>query len=239
MPRRCRWGAASTRWAAILCRIRRDGSKLLYYHNGANAPNDLWVYDIASKQSQQITHALVGGLRSADMVRAVSGALSQPRRQVDDLGVRLCAQQHSAQRQVSCDCVHSRRAGGAVGRLVQSLHPVHREPGLSGDRAELSRLDRIRQAVHRRQHGRCRRAGVERRARRGGVDQEERLRRSQEADRDGRKLRRLSQHDGGDQGSGDVGGSRADRAVRELVHRDRERGSAACASTTWRPWAIR
>ncbi len=46
----------------------RDGSKLLYYHNGANAPNDLWVYDLASKQSQQVTHALVGGLRSADMV---------------------------------------------------------------------------------------------------------------------------------------------------------------------------
>jgi dipeptidyl aminopeptidase/acylaminoacyl peptidase len=46
----------------------RDGSKLLYYHNGANAPSDLWVYDIASKQSQQITHALVGGLRNTDMV---------------------------------------------------------------------------------------------------------------------------------------------------------------------------
>jgi len=29
----------------------RDGSRLLYYHNGANAPNDLWVYDVASKQS--------------------------------------------------------------------------------------------------------------------------------------------------------------------------------------------
>jgi dipeptidyl aminopeptidase/acylaminoacyl peptidase len=46
-----------------------DGSCLLYYHNGANAPTDLWVYDIATKQSQQITHSLVGGLRSADMVQ--------------------------------------------------------------------------------------------------------------------------------------------------------------------------
>ena len=46
----------------------RDGGRLLYSHNGANAPSDLWVYDIASKQSTQITHALVGGLRSADMV---------------------------------------------------------------------------------------------------------------------------------------------------------------------------
>jgi dipeptidyl aminopeptidase/acylaminoacyl peptidase len=47
----------------------RDGSRLLYYHNGANAPTDLWSYDIASKQSQQVTHALVGGLRSSDMVQ--------------------------------------------------------------------------------------------------------------------------------------------------------------------------
>jgi len=46
----------------------RDGSRLLYHHNGAAAPNDLWVYDIGSRQSQQITHSLVGGLRSADMV---------------------------------------------------------------------------------------------------------------------------------------------------------------------------
>ncbi|MGB8886811.1 MAG: S9 family peptidase [Candidatus Korobacteraceae bacterium] len=46
----------------------RDGSKLLYNHNGADAPSDIWVYDVASKQSQQVTHALVGGLRSADMV---------------------------------------------------------------------------------------------------------------------------------------------------------------------------
>jgi dipeptidyl aminopeptidase/acylaminoacyl peptidase len=46
----------------------RDGSRLLYYHNGADAPNDAWIYDIASKQSQQVTHSLVAGLRSADMV---------------------------------------------------------------------------------------------------------------------------------------------------------------------------
>ncbi|HUI83548.1 MAG TPA: S9 family peptidase [Candidatus Binatia bacterium] len=46
----------------------RDGSRLLYYHNGADAPGDLWVYDVASKQSQQITHSLVAGLRSSDMV---------------------------------------------------------------------------------------------------------------------------------------------------------------------------
>jgi dipeptidyl aminopeptidase/acylaminoacyl peptidase len=46
----------------------RDGSRLLYYHEGADAPHDVWVYDFASKQSEQVTHSLVAGLRSADMV---------------------------------------------------------------------------------------------------------------------------------------------------------------------------
>jgi dipeptidyl aminopeptidase/acylaminoacyl peptidase len=45
-----------------------DGSRLLYYHNGATAPGDLWVYQLASGESQQITHSLVGGIRSEDMV---------------------------------------------------------------------------------------------------------------------------------------------------------------------------
>ena len=46
----------------------RDGSKLLYYHNGPTAPNDVWTYDLKNKSTQQVTHALVGGIRSADMV---------------------------------------------------------------------------------------------------------------------------------------------------------------------------
>jgi dipeptidyl aminopeptidase/acylaminoacyl peptidase len=45
-----------------------DGSRLLYYHNGATAPGDLWVYQLAGGKSQQITHSLVGGIRSEDMV---------------------------------------------------------------------------------------------------------------------------------------------------------------------------
>ena len=44
----------------------RDGAKLLYYHNGPTAPNDLWSYDLKTKQTQQLTHALVGSMRSPD-----------------------------------------------------------------------------------------------------------------------------------------------------------------------------
>ena len=46
----------------------RDGSRLLFYHNGPNAPNDLWSYNFATAKSHQITNSLVGGIRSEDMV---------------------------------------------------------------------------------------------------------------------------------------------------------------------------
>jgi len=45
-----------------------DGARLLYYHNGPTAPGDLWVYQLATGKSQQITHSLVAGVRSEDMV---------------------------------------------------------------------------------------------------------------------------------------------------------------------------
>jgi dipeptidyl aminopeptidase/acylaminoacyl peptidase len=45
-----------------------DNSRLLYYHTGPTAPGDLWVYDLADSKSHQLTHSLVGGVRSEDMV---------------------------------------------------------------------------------------------------------------------------------------------------------------------------
>ena len=46
----------------------RDGSKLLYYHNGPNAPNDVWVYHVATGKSEQITHSLMAGVPAEHMV---------------------------------------------------------------------------------------------------------------------------------------------------------------------------
>jgi dipeptidyl aminopeptidase/acylaminoacyl peptidase len=45
-----------------------DGSRLLYHHNGPTAPNDLWSYDLKSKATQQVTHSLMAGVRTTDMV---------------------------------------------------------------------------------------------------------------------------------------------------------------------------
>src|SRR5215471_11740416 len=46
----------------------RDGSRLLYHHNGPEAPNDIWVYELASGKSRQVTQSLIAGVRSEDMV---------------------------------------------------------------------------------------------------------------------------------------------------------------------------
>jgi dipeptidyl aminopeptidase/acylaminoacyl peptidase len=46
----------------------KDGSRLLYYHNGPTAPGDLWVYTLTTGKSHQVTHSLVAGVRSEDMV---------------------------------------------------------------------------------------------------------------------------------------------------------------------------
>jgi dipeptidyl aminopeptidase/acylaminoacyl peptidase len=45
-----------------------DGLHLLCYHNGPTSPNDVWVYTLGESTSRQITHSLVAGVRSEDMV---------------------------------------------------------------------------------------------------------------------------------------------------------------------------
>ena len=46
----------------------KDGTRLLYYHNGPTAPSDLWVHSFANGKSHQVTHSLVAGMRAEDMV---------------------------------------------------------------------------------------------------------------------------------------------------------------------------
>jgi dipeptidyl aminopeptidase/acylaminoacyl peptidase len=45
-----------------------DGERLLYYHSGAKAPNDLHVFEIKSKRSMQLTNSFVAGLSPLSMV---------------------------------------------------------------------------------------------------------------------------------------------------------------------------
>jgi dipeptidyl aminopeptidase/acylaminoacyl peptidase len=46
----------------------KDGSRLLYNYNGPSAPGDLWIYQLATGKSHQVTHSLVAGVHSEDMV---------------------------------------------------------------------------------------------------------------------------------------------------------------------------
>jgi len=46
----------------------RDGSRLLYYHNGPNSPKDAWVYNTVDGSSHQVTHSLLAGVPPSHMV---------------------------------------------------------------------------------------------------------------------------------------------------------------------------
>nr|MBA3914961.1 S9 family peptidase [Terriglobales bacterium] len=46
----------------------RDGSRLLYYHNGPTHPNDVWTYNLRDAKSQQVTQSLVAGVQPAQLV---------------------------------------------------------------------------------------------------------------------------------------------------------------------------
>ena len=46
----------------------QDGTRLLYYHNGPNAPSDAWIYHLATGKSKQITHSLMAGIPASHLV---------------------------------------------------------------------------------------------------------------------------------------------------------------------------
>ena len=107
----------------------------------ADAPTDAWVYDLASQNSQQVTHSLVAGLRSEDMVQPY--LVHYPSRDGKwQISAFVYVPHNLPTQQASPgDCLHSRRAGLADHEFVQQVHSVHGESGLPGHRAQLSRFD--------------------------------------------------------------------------------------------------
>jgi dipeptidyl aminopeptidase/acylaminoacyl peptidase len=47
----------------------KDGSRMLYTHEGPEAPEDLWVYSFTTKQSKQLTRSMSAALDVRDMVK--------------------------------------------------------------------------------------------------------------------------------------------------------------------------
>ncbi len=46
----------------------RDGTRLIYFHDGPTQPNDLWVYSLVDKHTHPLTRSLIAGMRTTDMV---------------------------------------------------------------------------------------------------------------------------------------------------------------------------
>ena len=58
-------------WGGNLTAFSRDGAKLLWRGESAQSPAGLYVYDLAGKKSTPLSPALVGGLRTEEMVAPV------------------------------------------------------------------------------------------------------------------------------------------------------------------------
>ena len=61
-------GAGLNSFGGAESAFSHDGTKLLYYHNGPNAPNDAWVYHMATGKSTQVTHSLMAGIPAQHFV---------------------------------------------------------------------------------------------------------------------------------------------------------------------------
>ena len=148
-----------------------DGLRMLYFHNGPTAPSDLWLYHLATGKSQQITHSLVAGIQSEDLVEPY--LIHYPSRDGKwTISAFLYVPFNMARNgQNAAIVLYPRRADIADHEFVQPLCAVRRESGIHGAGAELSRVDWIWKRIPAGEpvrHGRRRFAGC---ARRSGLDQ--------------------------------------------------------------------
>ena len=125
----------------------KDGSQLLYYHNGPNAPDDAWVYTLATGKSHQVTHSLVAGIRPEDMVEPF--LVHYPSRDGKwTISAFLYVPYNMPKNGQNAVIVYVH--GGpdfADGEFVQPLHPVRSQPGIHGAGAQLSGIAWLRQRI--------------------------------------------------------------------------------------------
>ena len=216
-----------------------DGIRLLYYHNGPTSPNDVWIYSIADGKSQQITHSLVAGVRSEDMVEPL--LVHYPSRDgkwtisAFFMFPTTCRATGRTRPLFTFTADRLHRRVNSFNRFIQHIvnqgymviAPNYR--GSTGYGKEFQHANLFDMGG----------GDLQDVLGRGGLFQADWICRSQEIDSDGRQLRWLFDHDGSDQSSGGLGGGSADRAVRELVHGDRRMKIRCCSSRIWRPWVIR
>ena len=207
----------------------RDNSRLLYYHTGAGSPGDLWVYTLADGKSHQLTHSLIGGVRSQDMVEPfLVHYPSKDGKWTISAFVYVPYNLPRNGQHPAIVYVH----GGPTAQTMNTFNRFVQYMANQGYLViapELSRIDRLRQRISAGQpvrYGRRRFAG---RTVGRGLDQANRICRPEKADPHGWQLWRLPDHDGRHQSAGGLGGGNSDRALRELVHRNSERRPRAAA----------
>ena len=177
----------------------RDGKQLLYKYSGPDSPGDLWVYSLVTRHTRRLTNSMVAGLRPEDMVAPtlvhypshdgkfqISAFVYMPHNIIKNAQYPALVYVH----------------GGPASQFDNSFNPFVQyianqgyiviAPNYRGSTGYGKEFQECRsyRCRWRRFAGcsLCRR-----------VHQAKRVRRSQETDHHGSKLRRLSDHDGSDQ----------------------------------------
>ena len=196
----------------------KDGTHLLYAHEGPEAPEDIWSYSFTTKQSTQLTHSMSAALDPKDMVTPY--LVHYPSRDGKYTISAWAYMPYNIGRNNTFPAIvwiH----GGPAGQTMDGFNPFMQyilnqgyiviapnyrgSTGYGKDFEHANYMDM------------------------GGGDLEDNLAGdgfhpedwvcgSEEADRDGPQLWRLHDDDGRHQSSGKVGGRCGHRAFRELVH---------------------
>ena len=217
----------------------RDSSRLLYYHNGPTAPGDLWVYNLADGKSQQLTHSLVGGVRSLDMVEP--SLVHYPSKDGKWTISAFVYMPYNLPRNGQHPAIVFVHGGptaqtlNTFNRFVQYvanqgyivIAPNYR--GSTGYGKEFQQANLFDMGG----------GDLAGRAGRRRLDQTDRIRGPQEADPDGRQLWRLHDHDGRDQGSRAYGPPGFPSCPSSTGLPRFRTKIPSCAKAIWPPWAIR
>ena len=140
----CPWPKASTPWPELKPPLAMMDHACSITTAAPTAPNDLWAYDFAAQKSHQVTHSLVGGIRSEDMVEPflVHYPSKDGKWQISAF-VYVPYNAEKNGKNAAMVLIH----GGpteSISKFLRAKYPISGQPGLLRHCPKLSRLNRIR-----------------------------------------------------------------------------------------------
>jgi len=127
-------------WQNVAFHSRQFAAAL--FHNGPTAPGDLWVYSMSDGKSHQLTHSLVGGVRSKIWSSLIWFTIEQ-RWQMDDSA--FVYMPYNLPHQAEHPALVYVHGGPTAQTMIRSIASCSTwRSGIHRHRSQLSRIDGIR-----------------------------------------------------------------------------------------------